>query len=56
MADEAMMASLLPADPELEAWEEAHHTWRISNWTALQKTEYGPKFECGGSKWYVRPL
>lgn len=48
-----MMARLLPADPNLETADQTYFTWRLPNWTELEKTELSPKFECGGSKWYV---
>ncbi|EDN04649.1 predicted protein [Histoplasma mississippiense (nom. inval.)] len=50
---DAMMAKLLPIDPTLETADQSHFTWCLPNWTKLKKRELGPKFECGGSKWYV---
>ncbi|KKZ67478.1 hypothetical protein EMCG_06855 [[Emmonsia] crescens] len=48
-----MMARLLPVDPTLETADQAYFTWRLPNWTELEKTELSPKFECGGSKWRI---
>ncbi|KAG5287317.1 ubiquitin carboxyl-terminal hydrolase [Histoplasma capsulatum G186AR] len=50
---DAMMAKLLPVDPTLETADQSHFTWCLPNWTKLEKTELGPKFECGGSRWRV---
>ncbi|KGQ01945.1 hypothetical protein PAAG_11336 [Paracoccidioides lutzii Pb01] len=47
------MAKWLPVDPALETEEQTHFTWRLPNWTELEKTELSPKFECGGSKWRI---
>ncbi|KAK2794704.1 hypothetical protein FQN52_007474 [Onygenales sp. PD_12] len=50
---EAMMAKVLPANPDLETEAETYHTWHIEHWTKLQKKEHGPIFECGGAPWRV---
>ncbi|EEH43818.2 uncharacterized protein PADG_00107 [Paracoccidioides brasiliensis Pb18] len=47
------MVKWLPVDPALETEEQTHFTWRLPNWTELEKTELSPKFECGGSKWRI---
>lgn len=51
--DDAMMARVLPKDPELKVEAEAHHTWHITDWRRLKKKEHGPVFECGGAPWFV---
>lgn len=51
--DDAMMARVLPTDPELETLAETHHTWHIQNWSKLPRREHGPTFECGGVPWRV---
>ncbi|KAH8702140.1 putative ubiquitin C-terminal hydrolase [Talaromyces proteolyticus] len=50
---EAMMARILPKDPELEIEAEAYNTWHITDWRKLKKKEHGPVFECGGAPWRV---
>lgn len=49
--DAAMMARILPKDPELETLDETHHTWHVKNWRTLDRKEHGPAFQCGGSPW-----
>ncbi|OJJ32980.1 hypothetical protein ASPWEDRAFT_43017 [Aspergillus wentii DTO 134E9] len=49
----AMMARILPKDPDLETLEETHHTWHIQGWRNLKRKEHGPVFECGGSPWRI---
>jgi len=49
--DAAMMARILPKDPELETLDETHHTWQIKNWRSMGQKEHGPAFQCGGSPW-----
>ncbi|KAL4753186.1 hypothetical protein BDW72DRAFT_169487 [Aspergillus terricola var. indicus] len=49
----AMMARVLPKDPDLETADETWNTWSISNWRKLSKKEHGPTFQCGGSPWRI---
>ncbi|PYH96113.1 ubiquitin C-terminal hydrolase [Aspergillus ellipticus CBS 707.79] len=49
----AMMARILPKDPDLETEHETYHTWHIQDWRKLKKKEHGPVFQCGGSPWRV---
>ncbi|KAK9546263.1 ubiquitin-specific protease ubp15 [Aspergillus fumigatus] len=49
----AMMARILPKDPDLETADEAYHTWHIQDWRKLKKKEHGPIFQCGGFPWRV---
>ncbi|KAK2746921.1 hypothetical protein FQN55_005407 [Onygenales sp. PD_40] len=49
----AMMDRLLPIDQGLEIEEQTHYTWRLPNWTEMEKIEHGPKFECAGSPWRI---
>ncbi|KAL2825982.1 hypothetical protein BDW59DRAFT_145700 [Aspergillus cavernicola] len=49
----AMIARLLPRDPDLETAHEAWDTWKIQDWRKLKKKEHGPTFQCGGSPWRV---
>ncbi|KAK2768864.1 hypothetical protein FQN54_000724 [Arachnomyces sp. PD_36] len=50
---DAMMAKLIPEDPNLETHEQMHHTWRVEQWKGLGLKEYGPIFKCGGSPWQI---
>ncbi|KAG5291642.1 ubiquitin carboxyl-terminal hydrolase [Histoplasma ohiense] len=50
---EAMMAKVLPENPDLETEAQTYHTWNIENWTKLRRKEHGPVFECGGAPWRV---
>lgn len=47
----AVMARVLPKDPDLETEDETWHTWNIQDWRKLKKKEHGPVFQCGGSPW-----
>ncbi|KKK13712.1 ubiquitin hydrolase [Aspergillus rambellii] len=49
----AMMARLLPKDPDLETADEAWHTWHIEDWRKLKKREHGPVFQCAGFPWRI---
>lgn len=49
----AVMARVLPRDPDLETEDETWHTWNIQDWRKLKKKEHGPTFQCGGSPWRV---
>ncbi|KAL2863310.1 ubiquitin-specific protease UBP15 [Aspergillus lucknowensis] len=49
----AMMARLLPKDPDLETIEETWHTWHIQDWRKLKRREHGPVFNCGEFPWRV---
>ncbi|KAL4939277.1 hypothetical protein BDV06DRAFT_199293 [Aspergillus oleicola] len=49
----AMMARVLPKDPDLEIADETWHTWNIQEWRKLRKKEHGPTFQCGGFPWRV---
>lgn len=49
--DAAMMARILPKDPELETLDETYHTWHIKSWRTMNEKEHGPAFQCGGSPW-----
>jgi hypothetical protein len=51
--DAAMMARVLPKNPDLETLEEVHNTWHIENWRKMDKKSHGPAFKCGGSPWWV---
>lgn len=53
LIDAAIMARVLPKDPELETEAETHHTWHIRDWRKMGRKEHGPIFECGGSPWWV---
>ncbi|EEH42738.2 ubiquitin-specific protease UBP15 [Paracoccidioides brasiliensis Pb18] len=50
---EAMMAKVLPENPDLETEAQTYNTWNIENWTKLRRKEHGPIFECGGAPWRV---
>ncbi|KLJ12169.1 ubiquitin thiolesterase [Blastomyces silverae] len=50
---EAMMAKVLPENPDLETEAQTYHTWNIENWTKMRRKEHGPAFECGGAPWRV---
>ncbi|KAF9887303.1 hypothetical protein FE257_010298 [Aspergillus nanangensis] len=50
---DAMMARILPKDPDLETEAEAHFTWHIEDWRKMGRKEHGPTFECGGFPWRV---
>lgn len=55
--DAAMMARILPKDPDLETEDETYHTWHIQDWRKLKKKEHGPVFQCAGFPWWVhRPI
>ncbi|OOQ85624.1 putative ubiquitin C-terminal hydrolase (HAUSP) [Penicillium brasilianum] len=49
----AMMARVLPKNPDLETLEEVHNTWHIQNWRKMDKKSHGPVFKCGGSSWRI---
>ncbi|CAL00824.1 uncharacterized protein An09g05480 [Aspergillus niger] len=49
----AMMARILPKDPDLETEDETYHTWHIQDWRKLKKKEHGPVFQCAGFPWRV---
>ncbi|OJJ48937.1 hypothetical protein ASPZODRAFT_129272 [Penicilliopsis zonata CBS 506.65] len=49
----AMMARILPKDPDLETEAEAYHTWHIQDWRKLKRKEHGPTFQCGNFPWRV---
>ncbi|KAB8234736.1 ubiquitin-specific protease UBP15 [Aspergillus alliaceus] len=49
----AMMARVLPKDPDLETEDEAYHTWHIKDWRKLKKKEHGPTFQCAGFPWRI---
>ncbi|PLN77676.1 ubiquitin C-terminal hydrolase [Aspergillus taichungensis] len=49
----AMMARVLPQDPDLETEDEAWHTWHIQDWKKLKKKEHGPVFQCAGFPWRI---
>lgn len=53
ITDEAMMARLLPKDPELETEDEAYHTWHVKDWRSMKQRDHGPTFQCGGFPWWV---
>ncbi|KAE8384515.1 hypothetical protein BDV23DRAFT_189140 [Aspergillus alliaceus] len=48
-----LMAKLLPSDPDLDTLAQAHYTWNIADWKAMQKRELGPVFECGRWPWRI---
>jgi hypothetical protein len=50
---EAMKKVVFSNLEEIEVEEETFHTWYITDWKTLSKTEYGPIFECGGHHWCV---
>ncbi|KAL1970798.1 hypothetical protein VTN77DRAFT_2632 [Rasamsonia byssochlamydoides] len=50
---EAMMARVLPKDPDLETEAETYHTWHITDWRKLRRKEHGPIFECAGFPWRI---
>ncbi|KAL2010554.1 hypothetical protein VTN00DRAFT_6361 [Thermoascus crustaceus] len=50
---EAMMARVLPKDPDLETEDETYHTWHIQDWRKLRRKEHGPIFECAGFPWRI---
>ncbi|RAL09179.1 ubiquitin-specific protease UBP15 [Aspergillus homomorphus CBS 101889] len=49
----AMMARVLPKDPDLEIEDETYHTWHIQDWRKLKKKEHGPVFQCAGFPWRI---
>ncbi|EPS34506.1 hypothetical protein PDE_09470 [Penicillium oxalicum 114-2] len=49
----AMMARVLPQNPDLETLEEVHNTWHIENWRKMDRKSHGPTFKCGGSPWRI---
>ncbi|KAF7712240.1 Ubiquitin carboxyl-terminal hydrolase [Penicillium ucsense] len=49
----AMMARVLPQNPDLETLDEVHHTWHIENWRKMDRKSHGPTFKCGGSPWRI---
>ncbi|PGH27122.1 hypothetical protein AJ80_01078 [Polytolypa hystricis UAMH7299] len=50
---DAMMARVLPADPDLVTEDEAHFTWHIQGWSKMRRKEHSPSFQCGGSPWRI---
>ena len=50
-----MKLRVLPKDADLEVDSETVHTWVIDDWRHLEKKSRGPKFQCGGHPWCVRP-
>lgn len=52
---EAMMAKVLPENPDLETEAQTYNTWNIENWTKMRRKEHGPVFDCGGAPWCVFP-
>lgn len=50
-SDEAMMARVLPKNPDHETVEEIHNTWHIQDWRKLEKKIHGPVFKCGETPW-----
>ncbi|PGH35753.1 ubiquitin carboxyl-terminal hydrolase 7 [[Emmonsia] crescens] len=50
---EAMMAKVLPENPDLETEAQTYNTWNIENWTKMRRKEHGPVFDCGGAPWRV---
>ncbi|KAJ5381415.1 Ubiquitin carboxyl-terminal hydrolase 21 [Penicillium cataractarum] len=49
----AMMARVLPKNPDLETLEEVYNTWHIENWRKMDRKSHGPIFKCGGSSWRI---
>jgi hypothetical protein len=49
--DEAMMARVLPKNPDHETVEEVYNTWHIRDWRKLEKKIHGPVFKSGGTPW-----
>lgn len=49
--DEAMMARVLPKNPDHETLEEVYNTWHIKDWRKLEKKVHGPVFKSGGTPW-----
>ncbi|KAJ5104666.1 hypothetical protein NUU61_002013 [Penicillium alfredii] len=49
----AMMARVLPKNPDLETEDETHHTWHIRDWRKLDRKLHGPAFKCGGFPWRI---
>jgi ubiquitin carboxyl-terminal hydrolase 7 len=50
--DEAFAAKHMP-DLGHEVKDFKVSTWRINNWSKLDKKLTSPEFECGGHRWYV---
>jgi ubiquitin carboxyl-terminal hydrolase 7 len=48
--DEAFAAKHMP-DLGHEVKDFRVYTWRLSNWSKLEKKLTSPDFECGGHKW-----
>lgn len=51
LSDEAMMARVLPKNPDLETEGETYNTWHIQDWRKQERKIHGPAFKCGGSPW-----
>lgn len=51
--DEAMMARVLPKNPDLETEDETYNTWHIQDWRKQDRKIHGPIFKCGGFPWWV---
>ena len=44
---------LLEPLPELEVIDEAHFTWEIEGWRAMERRSHSSTFQCGGNPWLV---
>ncbi|CAG8316997.1 unnamed protein product [Penicillium salamii] len=49
----AMMAKILPKNPDLEIADEVVSTWRLSDWRKMERKSHGPVFQCGGFPWRI---
>ncbi|KAJ5462719.1 hypothetical protein N7475_007663 [Penicillium sp. IBT 31633x] len=49
----AMMAKVLPPNPDLETLDETYNSWRLSDWRKMDRKSHGPIFQCGGSPWRI---
>lgn len=50
---EAMMARVLPKNPDLETEDETYNTWHIQDWRKQDRKIHGPIFKCGGFPWRI---
>ncbi|KAJ6146967.1 hypothetical protein N7497_008949 [Penicillium chrysogenum] len=49
----AMMAKVLPQNPDLETLDEVYNSWHLSEWRKMDRKSHGPIFRCGGSPWRI---
>jgi ubiquitin carboxyl-terminal hydrolase 7 len=54
--DAAMMAKVLPVNPDLETLDECYNSWHLKDWRKMERKSHGPIFQCGGSPWWVHEI